>query len=345
MKKRKMLFILITGAILLSFMCSPASAERDPNATFETQGIKVTVSVDVVNDFTGHSQFREDESTTFKLTNAGALDDPPLDGPWPGFVSDDGEYFLIPHGDVFDQLGDPTPGQVQSTTVHTESTEQNNGYSTIYGKTSTVDTANKVIGQNNIQTTRNVQYEGGTDGRMTSAEKIVLDNAGQIGYGADTLLCPFGAASTGSHWTTEQPGLPAMLVEEPSLAPAFCNIVQAGSIMDIQQGSFVTNANERHVGATSDFPVTLGYDIRLIGVNQQTAVGSVTGYMNVHTQEGGSATFIQNVPLTDQIGTIDIYLMGGGAAGELVYTDTSTASGYIGEYAKSMQYQSGLLRV
>ena len=344
MKKRKMLFILITSVVLLLCICSYASADRDPDATFETQGIKVTVSVDVVNDFTGHSQFKEDESTTFKLTNVGALDDPPLDGPWPGFVSDDGGFFLIPHGELFDLLGDPTPGQVQATAVHTESTEQNNGYSTIYGKTSTVDTANKVIGLNNIQTTRNVQYEGGTDGRMTSTEKIVLDNAGQIGYGADTMLCPFGAASTGSHMTTAQGDEPAVLVEEPSFVPAFCNIVQAGSVMDIQQGSFVTNANERHVGATSDFPVTLGYDIRLIGVNQQPAVGSVTGYMNVHTLEGGSASFIQNVPLTEQIGTIDVYQMGG-VAGELVYNDISTASGYIGEFAKSMQYQSGSLRV
>ncbi len=342
MKKRNMLLILITSVVLFTYIAGIASADRDPGATFETQGIKVTVSVDVTNDPSGHSQLKEDESTTFKLTNVGALDTPPLEGPWPGFVADG--FFLIPHGEVFDLLGEPTPGQVQATGVHTESTEQNNGFSTIYGKTSTVDTANRVVGQNNIQTTRNVQYEGGADGRMTSTEKIVLDNAGQIDYGADSMLCPFAAASTGTHLTTAQGDTPAELVEEPSFVPPFCNIVQAGTTMDIQQGSYVTNANERHVGATSDFPVTLGYDIRMIGVNQQPAVGSVTASMNVHTQEGGSTTFLMNIPLTEQIGTIDIY-QSGGVAGDLVYSDTSTASGFIGEFAKSMQYQSGTLRL
>jgi len=321
-----------------------ALADRDPSATFETQGVKVTVAVDVVNDFTGHSQFKEDESTTFKLTNVGALDDPPLDVPWPGFSSDDGQFFLIPHGELFDLLGNPTPGQVQATAVRTESTEQNNGASTVYGKTSVVDTANKVAGTNNIQATRNVQYLGGTDGRMTSSEKIVLDNAGALGYGADTLLCPFGAASTGSHWTNPTCiDCEPELIEEPSFVPPFCNIVQAGSNMDIQQGSYVTNANERHVAATSDFPVTLGYDIKLIGVQQSVAVGSVTAYMNVHTQEGGPTTFVENVPLGD-VGSMDIYQTSG-VAGDFVYADTSTASGYISNYAKSMQYQSGTLRL
>jgi len=344
MKKRNMLLILIISMVMLLCIGGFASADRDPPATFETQGVKVTVSVDVANDYTGHSQLKEEESTTFKLTNVNTLDDPPLQGPWPGWVSDDGGYFLIPHGGIFDLLGDDEPGQVQATAVRTESTEQNNGASTIYGKTSSVDTANKVAGTNNIQATRNVQYLGGNDGRMTSSERIVLDNAGALGYAEDTLMCPFGAASTGSHWTNPScPDCEPELIEEPSFIPPFCNIVQAGSNLDIQQGSYVTNANERHVGAISDFPVTLGYDINLKGVQQSVAVGSVTAYMNVHTQEGGPTTFLVNLPIGD-LGTMDYYQVSG-VQGDFVYSDTSTASGYIIGYSKSMQYQSGTLRI
>jgi len=207
-------------------------------------------------------------------------------------------------------------GEKQSTNVYTESTDAKNGVNIEYSKTFNADTGNKVLGTWNLATHRSIQYETNTakDGRMTSSEKIVMDVAGATGNSDTEYLCPFAEAK--SEYT-----------------PAFCNIVQMGSNMDVTYVNVVTDAAKRDIQAVSDFPLEAQYSINAKGVLietagglvQQPATGSISAFMDVHTQEArGDGT----LPEAD-----------------FVYKESTAASGYINSFVKSMYYQDGALRI
>ena len=78
--------------------------------------------------------------------------------------------------------------------------------------------------------------------------------------------------------------------------PAFCNIVQEGSSVDLTLGSLTTSTAQRYImikGQSDfdiDYPVSdpgveSDYSIRLTGFGDVPAIGSPEAYINVHDQE------------------------------------------------------------
>jgi len=115
--------------------------------------------------------------------------------------------------------------------------------------------------------------------------------------------------------------------------------------------SAVTGANERHISSAADVPVTVNYNVGLVGQ------GSAAAWINAHLMEGRTG-----VPITDYADddgvTHDVWMlnpdasMGAGVATggfmqgvDLVYKEKTTASGTITAFSKSMSYQSGLRRL
>jgi hypothetical protein len=274
---------IVLALVVMALLVGCVMAAEPPKATFETQGVKTTESISVLKGSVSTSE-------TMVMTvaeNTDGINAPPL-----------------------------AYGEKQSTNVYTESTDAKNGVNIEYSKTFAADTGNKVLGTWNLQTHRSIQYETDTskDGRMTSAEKIVMDVAGNTDSTLSEFLCPFASG-------------------RGEFSPAFCNIVQMGSNMDVTYVNVVTDAAKRDIQAVDDFPLEAQYSINAKGVLvestgglvQQPATGSISAFMDVHTQEARS---MNDLPEAD-----------------FVYKETTAASGFINSFVKSMYYQDGALRI
>ena len=279
---------ICVALVMMALLIGCAVAADPPTQTFETQGVKTTDSISVLKGSVSTSK-------TMVMTvanNDDGINAPPLEG------SDDDR------------------GERQAVNVYTEATDAKNGLNIEYSETFNADTANKVLGTYNVQSHRSIQYETDTtkDGRMTSAEKIVMDVAGNFGNSAANFLCPFAEGKS-------------------DYTPAFCNIVQMGSNMDVTYVNVVTDSAKRDIQAIADFPVEAQYSINAKGVLvettqglvQQPATGSISAFMDVHTQEARGNS---QIPEAD-----------------FVYKETTAASGFINSFVKSMYYQDGALRI
>jgi hypothetical protein len=174
-----------------------------------------------------------------------------------------------------------------------------------YTKGQSLDTANKVAGTNNFDTQKVVDFVGLETGRMLSSENMVLDGAGNGQDTATTYICPFASATT-------------------ETIPPFCNIIEVGSDVDVTLASLTTAADERHVMASGDPAVAVGYSIKMTGFGDIPAMGSATAYINAHLMEARTGD--------------------GGKAEDVSYSETSTAAGDITLFQKAIDYQSGLRR-
>jgi hypothetical protein len=202
-------------------------------------------------------------------------------------------------------LGDD---QIQYTTGY------NDAYSGISGQTTfvksmAVSTANKIADGSNVAASTDIQFIAIDTGRATRAEDILLDGAANTTETANAILCPFATATS-------------------SVIPQFCNIVQAGSGFDTTLTSTVTKANDRFVGTDSTFPVVLNYNVASKGITlsdgtSSPMIGSASAFLKVHVQESRDGAY---PPVKSE---------------DLVYSETSTASGLINSFSKSMSYQGG----
>jgi hypothetical protein len=279
---------ICVALVMMALLIGCAVAADPPSATFETQGVRTTDSISVLKGSVATSK-------TMVMTvanNGNGINAPPLEG------------------------NSVASGERQAINVYTEATDAKNGVNIEYSGTFNADTANKVLGTYNLQTHRSIQYETDTtkDGRMTSAEKIVMDVAGNFGNSGSNYLCPFAEGKS-------------------DYTPAFCNIVQMGSNMDVTYVNVVTDSAKRDIQAIADFPVEAQYSINAKGVLvetaqglvQQPATGSISAFMDVHTQE---ARGNNQIPEAD-----------------FVYKETTSASGFINSFVKTMYYQDGALRI
>jgi len=191
------------------------------------------------------------------------------------------------------------------TTVYSENTNAMNGH-TVYVKDFSVNTGDQTLGQSNVQSSRQITFEGYDGGNMVSDESLLIDTSGNATSAAGQFLCPFGASGN-------------------SVLPAFCNIVQAGSHVDSTYISLSSQASSRTIMASADIPVALTYSINAHGVNTATgtipAYGLVSAYMKMHLQEGSGSSFTK--------------------ASDLTYQDQSSANGIINAFTKTYGYQSG----
>jgi hypothetical protein len=127
--------------------------------------------------------------------------------------------------------------------------------------------------------------------------------------------------------------------------------VEAGSTFDATLTSTATSADTRFVGIDAAVPVELNYDINSQGItvgNQSLPMtGSVSAYINVHVQEARNENTIAGSVLAripqDGYGIIDYSfpsLVDPLKSEDLVYSETTTASGLITKFSKSMSYSS-----
>jgi hypothetical protein len=216
--------------------------------------------------------------------------------------------------------------------AYSENTIADQGLVT-YAKEGSVDTQAKVEGQWNLDMEKVVEFVGLDTGRMVSAEEQTLDGAGTPFFTSDTFICPFAA-------------------DQAILLPAFCNIVQEGSSVDLTLGSLSTTADTRFVTAlaagsergwdlpVSDNGVKSDYQVKLTGFGDIPALGSADAYINVHVQEGRGLGFIVDGG-ADGPG-FDDRLFFDPKAEDLTYSEDSTASGEITLFQKAMSYNSKL---
>jgi hypothetical protein len=212
--------------------------------------------------------------------------------------------------------------------TYTEDTIADQGLIT-YTKGMTTDTAGMATPDlYNVQTRKVVEFVS-ENGRMTSEENSVLDGAGTVFVNEDITLCPFASSAY-------------------TVSPAFCNIVEEGSSVDLTAGSLATGTAQRYImksagfytfpgGETLDYEQPLAdpgvesdYAITLTGFGDVPARGSVEAYINVHVQEA----YLYNQ--TDPYAIPELNVKGG----DLVYSETSTAAGDITLFRKTMDYTS-----
>jgi len=215
--------------------------------------------------------------------------------------------------------------EVQMTIAYDETTNGMNGVVT-YNKNSAIHTGSQTLNNYNVKANKIVTFNALDGGRMTSEENMLLDNVGKsvnvVAENGDALstLCPFAPASIGN------------------CTPAFCNIIQSGSKVDVYIGSFVTSAQGRSVGTDSGLdvwpplpivdgpPVELDYSIRLGGVGTgNAALGSAMAYIKAHKLEGSRecpSGFL-------------------GAGQDVTYNEVTSATGSIMQFQKIINYQSG----
>jgi hypothetical protein len=249
---------------------------------------------------------------------------------WQDLINDHSDSLTITDSGI--HTGTLDPGQVQYTTDYNDQYSGVSGQQT-FAKSVALSTANTIADNSNIKANTNIQYIAVDTGRATRTENLLLDGASQAQPSSSLILCPFANAN-------------------PGIIPAFCNIEQAGSAFDTTLTSTVTSADTRFVGTDATIPVVLNYNINAQGItlgNQSSPmIGSVSAYLKVHVQEARNESTISGTP--DEIAP--------GAFGQgerlysfpdavdpkksedLTYSETSTASGLISKFSKSMSYTS-----
>jgi len=233
------------------------------------------------------------------------------------------------------------PMQIQYSTTYDASTIAQSGQ-TVFVNSRSISTSDKLLTQSNVKSTTEATYLAtGDGGNILGSENIMIDGAGMPTPAGDRMLCPFGAGTT-------------------NVIPAYCNIVQAGSAYNLNVGSIVQKADDMFVGTDATVPVVLNYAITvkpytIAGQGTSPAMGSVSAYIKASIKEGRSGYSDNStgtpvaipavggiwptVPMT--IYNQNTNVTPTGAAETLTYTESSSASGIINGFSKTMSYQSG----
>jgi len=235
-----------------------------------------------------------------------------------------GEQITVNQGGLHSGIIDPS--EVRYTTGYNAQYSGISGQQT-FTKSVGIATANEIASGSNINAKTNIQYVAVDTGRATNSEDLLLDGAANSTDTASAILCPFAE-------------------QVSAVIPAYCNIVQAGSSFDSTLTSTVTSANDRFVGTDSTLPVVLNYNVVSKGITlsdgtSSPMIGSASAYMKVHVQEARNASVTNN---TLTFGGIGLYYLAPSSpikSEDLVYSESSTASGLINGFSKSMSYQSG----
>jgi hypothetical protein len=197
------------------------------------------------------------------------------------------------------------PGQVQYTTAYDANIVAQGG-KTSFVKQMNLHTGNKVISQSNLNAQTGLTFAATSGGgNVIGSENLMLDGAGMNTTASDKLLCPFAAGIANA-------------------IPAYCNIVQAGSMFDLTIGSVTTRADNAFVHNDATIPVVLNYNINVkpysTAQGEFAASGSTSAYIKAHIQEGR------------RNGTVK--------AEDLIYNEQSGAQGTIRTFNKVMSYSS-----
>jgi hypothetical protein len=248
---------------------------------------------------------------------------------WSAFIA------LLKHGGFTEtdvsggiHAGALDPGQVQYTTTYDASIVAQSG-ATSFIKSMNLNTGNKLLSQSNIDAKTGLTFIAtGDGGNVGGTENLLLDGAAMSTTASDRMLCPFAAVNN-------------------SVIPAYCNIIQMGGAYDLTVGSVTTEANNRFVGTDATTPVVQNYniDVKPYGTTsgQIPAMGSAMAYIKTHIQEarGQDAVNYSRMIGGETPSLISWMVYPPPAKAEdISYSETSSASGTISTFSKSMSYLS-----
>jgi len=157
------------------------------------------------------------------------------------------------------------------------------GGETKYSKDFSLDTGDKTAIDNNLKSTRALDFSASADGspggRMITDEAVMIDtiNNGASGTLNEVSLCPLGSSA------------------ENSNSAAFSGRVVAGSSLDVAEVSLVTDTAVRAVASNADTPQSLTYTINAHGteLNNTTsngAIGDATAFIDANVVQGNGET-------------------------------------------------------
>ncbi len=191
-----------------------------------------------------------------------------------------------------------------------------------------------VLNPGDVQTTTNYgENTQGVNGQTTyyKTQNFNTGNAnfGQYNVNTNRIVTFDGigdGTGNGRMTSDESVGYDSMGAASSTL-PAYHSNVQAGSSFDILQGSIASQAQARTVSSNPLVPVALNYNVGLQGLNNgpyttSPAIGSAAAFFNGHIEQS-------RINSTNK-------------SSDLVFSQSSTASGLITSFTKSMNYQSGL---
>ena len=308
-------FVLLMVFIAISGVIADRVTTQDP----ELKGLATTTSMNVQGITT------ENDALAWLNSNRGNLGNSTLLLPTHLVADTTGTLIFDVPGlyPVYDAMyGGDQPGETRYTVGYSEATSAVNG-ALVYAKSSAVSTADQLVDQNNIDTSKTATFVGGDGGRMTSAEEGLIDGAGQLDFTSSSILCPFAS-------------------QDSEYLPPFCNIAKMGSSVDVSLVSLVTSTNERSVAATADTPAELQHSIAVSGIGTAPAIGSADASMNVHIQEGRAGITGSGYALVNEH-VYDVGILQLSKTEDLAYSESSTASGEIAQFGKTMDYRSGVL--
>jgi hypothetical protein len=191
-----------------------------------------------------------------------------------------------------------------------------------------------VLNPGDTQTTTN--YQENTQGLngQTSYTKTQNFNTGSANFGQYNVntnrMVTFNGIGDGTGngrmTSDESVGFDSVGAASSTL-PAYHSNVAAGSSFDLLQGSIASQAQARTVSSNPSVPVALNYNVGLQGLNNgpyttSPAIGSASAFFNGHLEQS-------RINSTNK-------------SSDLVFSQSSTASGLITSFTKSMSYVSGL---
>jgi hypothetical protein len=268
MKKIGLAFLTI-GLLVCGFVAADPGVPQ----VNEVQGLSIETTVIAVGNF-------DQESSVYISSSAGqSLNDmPPL----------------------------ASGGAVVYESVYTEDTQTAGiGYIS-YDKSFDVDTSDKVSGQYNIESTRQITFVGIDAGSIYSSEYLMMSGSGTAG-GSNRMICPFAGDTTTS---------------------AFCNKVESGSTFSMSVANVLTQANARFITKSGDSPVELNYNIQVSEYSSGIpSKGSVAAFIKGKVNEGGR----NQTPYSEDAGA----LFGTGE-----FADRTEIIGDISLFSKQMHYES-----
>lgn len=313
-------FAIATMIVLVAMLFTGTAMAATPiPATTETQGITTATNVVVSGLMTNA------ETVVMTTSNQDIRNNPPLNEYDPTWLDFGFVQVLVP----FVQHWNP---ESQATFSYTESILADNGYSE-FNEVQSVDTANKVMNQDNFNSVEHFDYISHTDafGRATTHESTLLDLVSQGSDATEEFLCPFATGDDG-------------------YIPPYCNTVEMGSSFTGNRVSMVTQTDTNFIAKSADVPTQTSYTIDLSGS------GSVASWINVHTMEGRTGDvadfgFELGGPggfftvWTPAFYNPDMEQLGFMQGSDVIYKEKTTASGAIESFSKSMSYTDATRRV
>jgi len=184
---------------------------------------------------------------------------------------------------------------------------QTNGVGYInYDKTLELDTSSALTNQYNIETTKQINFVGINGARILSDESIFVDGTGHASNTANNVICVFGTSNS-------------------EYIPAFCNVIDMGSSIDMSVANVATTTGARFVASSADTPVEVYHTIRVDPIDDSPSIGRAATYIKGSIMEGrsNSSGHFENV----------------------AFEERTSIDGYISLFDKDMSWLSGVRRV